>query len=301
MPDIPGPSSRVAPRPLEGVELPTTTVKGVVTKAFHRTTLAARATITDNFSSLDEFTVVAGEPEITLGRLAGAGVVRHNMELLTDSCKVTGTVGLMHPGSGRLAVCGDKNLTNFYAIEAEQIAGPIYKLHLVKGDTASGVVSGVLGWFLDQVRAVLSLFNPDARKAQTHVLALLTAGDEVAVWYDQPNSVVRGYANGVERLTLDVPRSEIPHGPGYRYHGAASGVSDLGPLFTSYTAEDVPPADSAALEVSVGLTADVQWASGAAVAAPLTTVFDVAASRGSNAASDTRTVTATVTATAQVN
>ena len=299
---LPGARTTSAARPASDIELPTRGVKGAVSKTVHRTTMTTRATITDGFSNLSDFVTVAGEPTIVLGRLSGEGVVRHNTELLTDSCKVTGTIGVLQTGSARLAVCGDQNMTHFYAIEVEQLAGPVYKLHLIKGDTATGVLSGVLGWFLDQVNAVLSLFNPDAVKAQTYVVSVLTAGDTVAVWYDKPNSVLRGYVNGVQRLTLPVPRSEIPHGPGYRFHGAASGVGgNGGALFTSYEAEDVAPTDSAALEVSVGLTAGVQWALSAAIAAPITAVLSVAASRGSNAASDTRTATATLTATATVN
>ncbi|MEN4400021.1 hypothetical protein [Mycolicibacterium conceptionense] len=207
--------------------------KSAMPRIEHRSAAAVRATITNTFDDLDDFVVLAGTPEIESGRLAGEGVVRHRDQMATDDYLVSAVIGEWEVGKTRLVTCADESFAHWYGIEIE--TGAINnKLHIIKGHGAPALLDGGILSVVDKFKTINQTF---------------TVGDEVGVWWDREYSTIRAYLNGVEKITLPVPRYELPHGSGFRYWGAAQGVDvflgllNEGVKFSSITARDyLPPA-----------------------------------------------------------
>jgi hypothetical protein len=204
-------------------------------------TVTPKISVTDDFTDLDNFVTLLGEPDLTSGMLGGSGVVRHKTQALTDSHKVSGVIGSLNQGKMRLVCCANINFTRYYALEIGK--GLISNLSIIKGNAASSVEArGILGFFLDLLFALLSIFSPDTTKFETTNVDL-DVSDVVAVWYDEATSTIRTSINDIETAcTLAVPRGEVPHGEGYRWHGVAQGID--GPFtpgvnMTSYACEDI--------------------------------------------------------------
>lgn len=248
MPDrLPGPgtSGRRAPTLVAdpGVNL------GVLMKTKTTLDVTPKATIFDDFNNLDDFVTVYGSPGLSFGNLSGEGIVRHKTEALTDSHKASAVVGEAAFGRTRLYICADEGLKSYYAVEIEHNIF-LDNVHFVKGIPGASVESapGLLG-FLNSILALLfgllSIFSANVTPYATATNTFVANNDEIGIWYDEPNSTVRIYKNDVAILNIPVPRGEIPHGPGYRHHGAAVGIEFyLGPLqlgaqFANYTVQDV--------------------------------------------------------------
>lgn len=218
--------------------------KSALTRVFNRTVVGIKAHITDSFTTLDNFVVLSGEPTITSGRLSNVGAVRHKDQCATDNYKVTAVVGDATSGRTILATCGSPGFDRFYGLQIEN--SPFgSSFSIVKGTGVTWTTSfGIFGILIGLISLLVGLFTIWASlfgaAVQTQVVFV---GDTVAIWWDEPNSVVRAYRNGVEVTTLDVPRHEIPHGDGYRYFGVLTGLDYplgfAGVQMTSIDAQDV--------------------------------------------------------------
>jgi hypothetical protein len=243
---LPGPSRRTATAPPQVGDSGSTT--GVLLKTETSLDVTAKASIFDPFNNLNDWVTVYGEPVITSGNLAGEGVVRHKTAALTDSHKVTAVVGSKDYGRTRLYCCADSGLKTYYAVEVHSNVVLGDKVHFIKGIPASSVESapgllGILTSILSLLFGLLSIFSSNVTPYATKTSITIQVGDEIGIWYDEPNTTVRIYHDAEEILTVPVPRGEIPHGENYRYHGAAVGLElqilNLGARMSSYTCEDV--------------------------------------------------------------
>lgn len=245
---LPGPSSG-AKRSTPALTVDDGVRLGVSLNTLSALTVTPKATIFDDFNNLDDFVTVYGSPGLSFGNLSGEGIVRHKTEALTDSHKASAVVGEAGFGRTRLYICADPGLKSYYAVEIEHNIF-LDNIHFVKGIPGSSIEAapGLLG-FLNSILALLwgllSIFSVNVTPYATATNTFVANNDEIAIWYDEPNSTVRIYKNDVAVLNIPVPRGEIPHGPGYRWHGAAVGIEFyLGPLqlgaqFANYTVEDV--------------------------------------------------------------
>jgi hypothetical protein len=111
-------------------------------------------------------------------------------------------------------------------------------------EAAPGLL-GILNSVLALLFGILSIFSTNVTAAATSTTTNLEVGDEFSIWYDEPNSTVRIYKNAVALLNVAVPRGEIRHGEGNRWHGCAVGVEyvllifQFGALLESYTCVDM--------------------------------------------------------------
>ncbi len=194
------------------------------------TRVIVKGTAGSDFANLNDFVVLTKNPTITSGRLAGEGVVRHRDQMHTDDFRVSAVIGAKETGKTRLVTCGSATFSSFYGLEVE--TGLINnRFHILKGSGTTALLDG----------GIFSVIGKHATVNQT-----VNNGDEVAVWWDRENSVVRAYKNDVQVTSLPVPRWEIPHGDGFRHWGVAQGVDmwlfdilNKGVEFTSIAAEDV--------------------------------------------------------------
>jgi hypothetical protein len=122
------------------------------------------------------------------------------------------------------------------------------RVNFIKGVPGASVQAapgllGILNSILALLFGLLSIFSRNVTPAATATSTALNVDDEIAIWYDEPNTTVRIYKNTSEILTVVVPRGEIPHGEGNRWHGAAVGLEfdllNLGALLSSYTCADI--------------------------------------------------------------
>lgn len=214
--------------------------KSAVSAVVHSTVATIKAAISDTLTTLDNFVQLSGTPTITSGRLSGQGAVRHRDQMATDNYMVTATVGSDSFGRTRLVTCASESFDRFYAMEINSTFGTvcILKATGVAVTTSSGifgVLIGLLGFFLGTFGSMADIPKYD------ETIHDVAPGDEIAVWWDEENSVIRGYLNDVEVTHADVSPYEIPHGDGYRYWGVIQGVdgADTGAQFTTIEAHDV--------------------------------------------------------------
>lgn len=217
--------------------------KSVLTGIRQSTTVRVKATIADTFANLTNWVVLRGEPAITSGRLSGSGfAVRHRDQLASDDYIVEATIGERNVGKTWLVTTASSTFDRFYALEIHTL--PVGgNISIVKGTSVQpttstglfGIVLGIVHIFLE----VLSdLFHQIIRWAD--VPTSVDEGDTVAVWWDEQNSTVRGYKNGVQVTSLVVAPWEIPHGVGFRHFGVITSPDALGGVeFTSIEAADV--------------------------------------------------------------
>lgn len=208
-----------------------------------------KASISDTFTNLNDWVTIFGTPTIQSGNLAGEGLIRHKTQALTDSHKVAAIVGDdTNFGSTRLFCCADESLSSYYAVEIQNNLIFPDRVNFIKGVPGSSVQSapgllGILNSILALIFGLLSIFSRDVTPFATATSTALHNGDEIAIWYDQPNSTVRIYKNATAILNIPVPRGEIPHGEGNRWHGCAVGIEfdllHLGALLSSYTCVDI--------------------------------------------------------------
>jgi len=218
--------------------------KSALSGVVRATTATVKAHITDTFTTLDNFVVLANylnTLNVVGGVLGGVGAVRHKNQCATDNYTVSAVVGSAANGVTRLVTCASPGFDRFYALEIENSATD--QFHIVKGTGLSWTTSsGIFGVAIGLINLLLGIFSsfvllfPWISQAQS-----VTAGDTVKVWWDEPNSTIRAYKNGVEVTNLPVSREEIPHGDGFRYFGVMQGVTYLsaGIKFTSIDAQDV--------------------------------------------------------------
>jgi hypothetical protein len=196
------------------------------------------------FTTLDNFVVLANYLNtltVTGGQLGGYGAVRHRNQCATDNYTVTAVVGTAANGRTRLVTCASPGFDRFYALEIENSGTD--QFHIVKGTGLAWTTSaGIFGLAIGLINLLVGFFSSFALLfpwiSQPQAVA---TGDIVKIWWDQPNSTIRAYKNGVEVTSLPVPREEIPHGDGYRYFGVMQGITYLSPgvKFTSIEAQDV--------------------------------------------------------------
>ncbi|WP_301119745.1 hypothetical protein [Mycolicibacterium fortuitum] len=191
--------------------------------------IAGKFNGSSDFTTLDAWTTLTGEPLNAGGLLAGEAVLRFNAQALTDSHKATVKVGQIYPGKTRLWICSDVYATVYYGLEIE--TGLINnKFHIIKGRGTDALLDGYIFSEVDKFETTNRTVN---------------LGDDCSVWYDEPNHTIRAYHGAVEVCALEVDPYEIPHGAGNRYHGVAIGVDlvfdvlNKGMVPTSYTALDV--------------------------------------------------------------
>jgi len=218
--------------------------KSALSNIIRTTVTAVKAHITDSFTTFDNFVILSNylnSLNVTGGELGGVGAVRHVNQCATDNYKVTAVVGTAANGVTRLVTCASPGFDRFYALEIENSATD--QFHIVKGTGLTWTTSsGIFGVAIGLINLLVGIFSsfvllfPWISQPQS-----VTTGDTVTVWWDEPNSTIRAYKNGVEVTNLPVPREEIPHGDGFRYFGVMAGVTYLSPgvTFTSIEAQDV--------------------------------------------------------------
>jgi hypothetical protein len=214
---------------------------GVLVNTATEMTVMPKLSASDDFTNLSKWVTVYGTPTITSGMLAGTGVVRYKNQAFTDSMQASGVVGSIGTGKTRLIICADESVLRYYALEVSR--GLTTTFSIIKGNSASSVESstGLIGALFSLFFSLFSIFSESTTKFDTTTVTL-NVSDEVSVWYDRATSTIRTYINGVPTgCSLEVERSEIPHGPGFRWGGVAQGITALNPgvRFTSYTLEDV--------------------------------------------------------------
>jgi len=227
------------PRPLT-----TPHAKSALTSVVQQTTATVKAHITDTFTILNNFVILANylnSLNVTGGQLGGYGAVRHMDQCATDNYRVKAVVGSAANGRTRLVTCASPGFDRFYALEIENSATD--QFHIVKGTGLTWTTSaGIFGVAIGLINLLLGVFSsfvlliPGNSQPQAVI-----AGDNVEIWFDWPNSIIRVYKNGAQVSSLIVDREEIPHGDGYRYFGVMQGITYLsaGVKFTSIEAWDV--------------------------------------------------------------
>lgn len=211
---------------------------GAVSQATHSTSVALKTRIYDDFENgVDDWVNVRGRltttggasPDITaetslfdpLSYVVGAAGY-HRTELLSDNIRVKVTIpdGLLINGTSQFWFCGDEAMSHYYGIEISIGVLTGKRVSIIKGTSP----------------------NSWQRLRQTLVPGLST-GDTVEGWFDQPNSMVRTYWNGVATgAPVSVAPTDIPHGPGRRRVGvimAADWWIAPGGNFASFEAWDV--------------------------------------------------------------
>lgn len=215
--------------------------KSAMSRVFNKTSASIKVHIFDAFTSLDNFVVLSGGPLITSGRLSGVGVVRHKDKCATDNYKVTAVVGSSDDGKTMLITCGSAGFDRFYGLEIEN--GVIDQFHIIKGTNLTWTTSfSIFGISIGLPSLLVGLFSAFSNLFHYSTQPqIVTTGDTVAIWFDQPNSTVRAYKNNTEVTSLVVPPHEIPHGEEFRYFGVMQGslFSFNGVQFTSIEAQDV--------------------------------------------------------------
>lgn len=204
--------------------------KGAVTVVEHSTKVSAKTRAFDDFSDplLPDWVPVHGKltttggasPDVAAWVTTDYAAAYHRTQMLSDNMRVKVVIqdGTIQSGKARAFLCADKLLNRYYGIEIDNGSGSSDHMSIVKG------------------------FGANSVKTFDTVDIAITAGDEFEVWFDRNNSVIRGYQNGVEQCSLEVPAYEIQHGPGHRYCGVTMGASWFlapGPDFTSFEAWDV--------------------------------------------------------------
>jgi hypothetical protein len=217
--------------------------KSALTRIKQTTSAVVKATITDTFANLANFVTLSGTPSITAGRLSGSAfAVRHRDQCGTDNYMVKAVIGARNVGRSWLVTCASESFDRFYALEVQTfVSGG--RLSIIKGtgvkQTAS---SGLLGILLGLVQIFLEVLS-DLFTALTRWVGAnvsIDVGNEVAVWFDEDNHVIRGYRNGVQITSLAVKPWELPHGDGFRHFGVVTSPDALGGVeFTSIEAADV--------------------------------------------------------------
>jgi hypothetical protein len=237
MPKIPGITStgHRAPQLITGSK-----GVGLLVNTSTETTITPKLSASDDFTNLSKWITVYGTPGITSGMLSGDGVVRYKNQAMTDNMKASAVVGSIGTGKTRLIICADESVTRYYALEVSR--GFTTTFSIIKGNSASSVESsaGLIGALFSLFFSLFSIFSESTTKFDTTTVTL-SVSDEVSVWYDRDASTIRTYINDVATgCSIEVPRSEIPHGPGFRWAGMAQGITALNPgvRFTSYTLED---------------------------------------------------------------
>lgn len=206
--------------------------KSAPTRVSRTTTVNVKASITDSFTNLDNFTVLAKTPTITSGRLSGQGIVRHRDQMCSDDFKVTATVGATDWfGSTRLVTCGSATFSSFYGLDVAMTGSPTAAWRIIKGFGIPALLEN-------------GLWSPSLDRTDPPVSANIVPGDQITVWWDETTSVIRGYRNTTQVISLPVPRWGISHGDGFRHWGVAQGVDlfldivNRGIEFTSIAAAD---------------------------------------------------------------
>lgn len=215
--------------------------KSALARLRRQTRATIKATIADSFTTLDNFVILSEDPTIavTSGRLTGNGAVRHRDHPGTDDFKVTAVIGAKNNGRTRLVTCASASFDRFYALEVE--TGSLNRMHILKATSAVstsssgifGILIGLLGFFLGNFGSANDLVK------YATITRTVNADDSVAIWWDEANSVIRAYHNGIEVTSLPVDPWEIPHGEDNRNFGVMAGVdSTTGVQFTSIEAAD---------------------------------------------------------------
>ncbi len=209
-------------------ELVPVTAKGILPKVVTSARVAAKTRAFDDFTDplLPDWINVHGKlattggatPDVKAWVLSDYASGRHRTQMLSDShrVKVTMQDGLMAAGKARAWLCGDESMNRYYGIEIDNNVADY--MAIVKG------------------------FGPNSVKRFDITPISITNGDEFEVWFDVENSMIRGYQNGVEQCSLEVPAYEIQHGPGHRWCGVTMGADwwlEPGPNFAEFEAWDV--------------------------------------------------------------
>lgn len=203
LPDTPSVKRR-RPRPVPlvaGVR-----AAGAVSVVEHSTRVSAKTRAEDDFSDplLPNWVPVHGRLKVSSGNLTTYSSLSyvsayHRTEMLSDNTRVKVTLpGSIPYGRARIWLSGDNLMNRYYGLEIN--TGLSSKLSIVKGFGPNSVK-----------RFETTNFDPDP-------------GDEIEVWFDWVNAVIRGYQNGVEQLALEVTPYEIQHGPGHRFCGVTLGA-----------------------------------------------------------------------------
>jgi hypothetical protein len=215
---------------------------GVLVNTSTEMTVTPKLSAADDFTNLSKWITVYGTPGITSGMLSGDGVVRYQNQAMTDNMKASAVVGSIGTGKTRLIICADESVTRYYALEVSR--GLTTTFSIIKGNSANSVEtasSSLIGALFSLFFSLFSIFSESTTKFDTTTVTL-NVSDEVSIWFDRDASTIRTYINDVATAcSIEVPRSEIPHGPGFRNAGVAQGITALNPgvRFTSYTLEDV--------------------------------------------------------------
>lgn len=146
----------------------------------------------------------------------------HRTELLSDNIRVKITIpsGAIVNGTSQFWFCGDAAMTHYYGIEISVGLLTGKRISIMKGTSPNS-------W----------------QVLRSGLVPSLVAGDEIEGWFDQPNSMLRMFQNGVSiGAPLPVSPTDIPHGPGRRRVGvimAADWWIAPGGNFASFEAWDV--------------------------------------------------------------
>lgn len=219
--------------------------KAVYTSMSRVATMVIKAAVSATFADLNEWVVIAGHPGIQAGVLVDNGAVRYVDEMATDDYLVTATIGTLANGKTWLLTCASSSFDRFYGVEIERGTN-VNRLSILKatGQMPSpsqhifgwlmGIITALFGWLFDDEEGSTTVPRYNVT-AQT-----VSANDTIGIRWDQAASTIRIYRNGGAVTSLAVPRSEIPHGVGFRYFGVMQGVDKgVGVQFNLVTAQDV--------------------------------------------------------------
>ncbi|QRY43189.1 hypothetical protein JVX93_21835 [Mycolicibacterium boenickei] len=211
---------------------------GAASQVTASTSLSLKTSVSDDFSNgVDNWvnvrgkltTTGGGSPDITaetdlfdpLSWVIGAAGY-HRTELLSDSIRVKITIpdGPIINGTSQFWFCGDAAMSHYYGIEISVGLLTGKRISIMKGTSPNS-------W----------------QVLRSGLVPSLVAGDAIEGWFDQPNSTLRMYQNGVSiGMPLPVAPTDIPHGPGRRRVGvimAADWWIAPGGNFASFEAWDV--------------------------------------------------------------
>jgi hypothetical protein len=237
-------------RPLISPLIPGVRASGGMSGVAHSTRAYPKTRAYDDFSDpeLPDWigirgkleTTGGGSPDIRKNDWSDYAAGLHKTQMLSDNHRVKVTLpdGALNTGRSQVILSSDRRMDRYYGMELHTDLLFGSTLSLVKGNSPG-----------------------DCRRYEATGGIAAHNGDSFEVWYDRRNGMLRGYQNGSEQLSMEVPPYEIQHGPGHRWCGVNLGVDflDAGPNFADFEAWDVTAPDAVARDTMDGPGISSHW------------------------------------------